>query len=428
MGAEMKLMELVDDLRGELIGLCCELVRTNTVNPYSGDLEPGDEGAGQEILTRKVKTLGAFTKTISIPQDIYSTAGILGPVGRDFHGRPNLMAEFKFGDNGKTIILNGHIDTVGVANMTIPPFEAHISQGKIYGRGASDDKGGLTAATIALEALVRSKLPLKGRVILMSVVDEECSGCGAGTIACCLDGDVVADEAIVVDSSYQGIGISSNGVVTAWVKVRGESGHSSRGGVSAIDNAFYLKNGAIDRFKEEREKSGAGPMNLGVFKAGDHPSVMPSQADMGINIFYAPWEAEESESSGLGYNGTLVRRAFEGCIREAEAHHPWLRDNPSEILWEKDALPFAVDEDISLVEGLKSACQLAGHPHGTYRLGAWTDAGNIQRFLDIPVVLFSPAAEGVSHGPCEYISIDSMMSCAKALAIYLYRELRADRT
>ena len=347
---ELKLINLVDSLRDDTIKLCCDLVRVNTVNPYSGDPEPGNELAGHKILAHKAKALGASIRYIDIPEDIYAKAGVIGPVDRNFKDRPNLIADFSFGEGGKTIILNGHMDTVSACNMNFPPFEARISNGKIFGRGASDDKGGLTAALISIEAIVRSGLPLNGRIVLESVADEECSGAGAGTIACCLCGGIKADQAIVVDASRLGIGIASYGVVTAYVTVHGRAGHSSHGGINAIDKAFIIKEKVIDKLREEREEAGLGKVNLGIFNAGVHPSVVPSQAMMGINIFYSPKEAAASLKAGKGYNGSLIREAFEERVRYVESTDHWLKAHPSEIIWEKDALPFEIEEESPLVK------------------------------------------------------------------------------
>ncbi|MEI6502589.1 MAG: hypothetical protein WCP21_16390, partial [Armatimonadota bacterium] len=102
------LLEIVDALQPEIVQLCRSLVQINTVNPYSGDRAPGGEKAGQAFLAPLLERLGGQVTLFDCPADIYTRTGILGPRGRDFRDRPNLVARFDFGP-GPTIVLNGHM-------------------------------------------------------------------------------------------------------------------------------------------------------------------------------------------------------------------------------------------------------------------------------------------------------------------------------
>ena len=124
---EKKILEEVDRLSDEMVEICQKLVRANTVNPYSGDANPGNELNGQIILKPVLEDMGAQTRMFETPPDIYERMGVIGPKGREFAGRPNLVGEFTFGSGGKRIIINGHMDTVAVTGMEIDPFSAEVN-------------------------------------------------------------------------------------------------------------------------------------------------------------------------------------------------------------------------------------------------------------------------------------------------------------
>ncbi|MDH7569220.1 MAG: M20/M25/M40 family metallo-hydrolase, partial [Armatimonadota bacterium] len=137
-------------LAAETVDLTRALVRANTVNPYSGDPVWGNEANGQAILEPILRELGARVELFDCPADVYQRAGVLGPRDREFSGRPNLQAQWEFGAGGPRVVLQAHMDTVGVSDMTGDPFSAEVRDGRIWGRGSSDCKGGIAATVTAL--------------------------------------------------------------------------------------------------------------------------------------------------------------------------------------------------------------------------------------------------------------------------------------
>ena len=243
-------MQEVDNLTDEMVEMCRSLVRINTVNPYAGAEPTGLEKHGQEFLKPILEDMGGKTRLFEPPPDIYERMGVIGPKGRSWRDRPNLVTEFVLGP-GRRIVINSHMDTVGVEGMVFDPFSADVQDGKIYGRGSSDDKGGMAMGIIAIKAALKCADALTGSIVHESVVDEECSGSGAGTLACSLEG-YKGDEALVIDGGELILTRGCQGCLTADVSVQGRSGHAARGGVNAIDKALIVKN-AIDRFKNARE-------------------------------------------------------------------------------------------------------------------------------------------------------------------------------
>ena len=425
--SEDKILAKVQELEGELVALCRRLVRIPTVNPYSGDSTAGSEKAGQLFLRSILKKLGgriARARCFDTPPDIYERMGVLGPKNRDFKDRPNLVAEFDFGRPGPQIILNGHMDTVGAAGMEFDPFAAKLRDGKIFGRGASDCKGGLSTGVIAVKALMPFRKYLSGRIIYESTVDEECNGGGAGTMACCLAG-YKGDAGISLDGHDLIVTRGCNGCLTANVRVQGKAGHAAKAGaVSALEKALVVKQ-AIDRLKWSREsRRPDARLNIGVFNAGVHPAVVPGSAFMSMNIVYELDEAARAERRGKGWGAAEIREAFERIVRRAEKQDPWLSEHPSEIEWVKDLMPFDVPADAQVVRDMCAAYErVMGRPAKVDRLVAWTDVCYLPRCAGTPAVVFGSGVSGKAHAADEYVTVENLVAAAKVIAIYLWRQL-----
>lgn len=414
---------------GETIDLCRELVRTNTVNRYSGDPPElcGNETAGQDILEPILRALGARTERFECPPDIYERMGVLGPGGRDFSGRANLAARVEFGGGGPEIVLQVHMDTVGVSGMTIPPWEAEIRDGCIWGRGTSDCKGGIAAAAMALAAVAEHRSRLRGAVTFLSVVEEECNGSGAGALAACARGyGCGAAEAVCADGDT-GLGRGYSGVLTVSIRVTGRAGHASgTDGVSAIEKALVLKE-ALDAFKRERERnSTCATVNLGIFRGGIHPAVIPGEAEMQLNLCYPIADARAAAESGAGFGGTQVRARFEELLRARETTDAWLREHPARVTWVKDLLPFETPAEHDLVRDLAETHQaVLGRVTEPYVHPAWSDACYLPRFHQVPTVLYGAGTPGKAHSPNESARVEDILDCSRVLAAFLYRRLAA---
>ncbi|MBN2307868.1 MAG: M20/M25/M40 family metallo-hydrolase [Candidatus Hydrogenedentes bacterium] len=412
----------VDRLADELVELCRALIRINTVNPYAGVGITGFERDGQAFLEPILEGMGGSTRLFEPPPDVYDRVGMIGPKGRSWRGRPNLVTEFDLGP-GKCIIINSHMDTVDVDGMRFDPFAADVEDGKIYGRGASDDKGGMAAGVIAIKAVLKFADALSGRIVHESVVDEECSGGGAGTLACCIEG-YRGDAAIVVDGAGLTVMRGCQGCLTADVHVAGKAGHAALGGVNAIDKACLIK-AALDRFKRDRETADPGCLvNLGVFKGGSHPAVVPGAAVLSYNVVYAVAEAAANERAGRGWNGASVRDAFVEAVRAADESDAFLREHPSRVDWIKDLVPFETPADAPVVEAFCRACEdVMSGPAAADVLKAWGDAANTARYGGTPSIFFGTGTPGAAHAPDETVRIADLVTGAKALAVYLCREL-----
>jgi len=410
----------VDNLRDEMIDQTVQFVRLPTVNPYSGDSSAGNEKEGQEYLAGLCEAAGATGLDLfDCPDDVFERGGAIGPQGRDFADRPNLVATFDLGDGPKSVILNCHVDTVGLDGMDIEPLSGDIRDGAVWGRGTSDSKGNLLVGLTAIRALQQVGAT-NGRVLYESVVDEECNGSGAGTLACCLAG-YTADYALVLDGSGLYPCTGCNGVVTAGVTVEGHAGHAAWGdSVNAIDKAVHVK-GGIDRFKDRWESENPDcKLNLGVFRSGTIPAVVPSEAALQMNITYPMAQAEESRTAGHGWSAALMRRDFETTIARESGEDDWLREHPAQVGWIKDVYPFLTPTESPVVQAAVQSLAAVGRPSDPRPMTAWFDAAHLAINAGIPVVGLGAGAEGVAHGATEYIMIEDMVAGAKAVALSVH--------
>lgn len=424
MTVEQRVLNRVDELRDELVASVRELVAIPTVNPFSGDAAPAGEAAGQDWIEKRFRELGAKTRRVPVPADIYARCQVPGPANRHWNNRENVVGEWEFGPGGKTILLNSHMDTVGADGMSIPPFDPVVKDGILYGRGSTDTKGSMMTGVFAIRVLRELGLLKKGRILYASVVDEECSGGGAGTMACCEAG-VTGDMAIVLDGGRGQVVTGCNGISTVWLTVKGRQGHSSYGtAISAIDKGIAVKQ-AIDDFMEDYAKQYPGQKGtLGVFKSGTLPSNVPGEAVLAVNLKYALAEAAEAEKRTGLWGGALFRAKFEAAMAAMAERDPWFREEPVKLTWTTDLYPFETEAGHPLVgTALQAAQDATGKAYKAGFLAAWFDGARISRRLKIPVIGLGHGEIGQAHTSGEWVELDGLMAGARTVALTLLRLL-----
>lgn len=424
---ERALLERVEARGDRLLAGLKELVSIPTVNPYSGDDSAGSEAAGQDWVADRLAGLGAQVRRVPVPQDVYERGGVIGPTGRSWQGRENVVGEWVVGDgSGPCILLNDHMDTVGTAGMRIAPFDPVVKDGRVYGRGTSDTKGNVNMGLVAVEALLGETAGLSGRIVFESVVDEECNGGGAGTLACCLAG-VAGDFAICLDGSSGRLCNGCGGVLTARVSVEGRAGHAALAGtVNAIDKAIAAK-AAIDVFAGEHRAAFPGMLvSVGIFRAGTLPAIVPGEAEIQLNISYDIAEAREAEKAEGAWDGRTCRRRFEKAIAGLAGADEWFADRPAQVEWIKDLPPFFCDPEAGPIRvALEAVGEIDGAPAEPRPMTAWFDAAHLARRLHVPALGMGYGTPGCAHGPDEYVLLADLQRGAGAVALTLHRLLRA---
>ena len=232
-----------------------QLVRFDTT---SVDLSPGsdhtenEEEPLQALLAARLGALGAEVDRWE--PDPASFAGHpMMPSWHHWRGRPITVGVLRGRGGGRALVVNGHVDVVGAGERerwASDPFAAEIRDGRIYGRGACDMKGGLAAALVALEALGDAGIRLDGDVVFEAVTDEET--CAMGTIAA-IERGYRGDAGLVPEPTGFDLWIATRGLLHGTLSVEGRSAHAEMnqpswqdgGGVNAIQKTMPLL-GALD--------------------------------------------------------------------------------------------------------------------------------------------------------------------------------------
>ena len=200
--------------KSEIFGLLKDLIRINSVNPSLVEGAPGEEEIANFIAD--------YMKEIGLEMHIEEIET----------GRPNVVGVLKGSGNGPILLLNGHMDTVGIDYMEIDPLNPVVKDGKLYGRGSFDMKGGLAAILAAAKAVSDSGEKIHGDLVVAAVCDEEYRSIGTDRLV----ETIKADAAIVAEPTELQIVVAHKGFAWIDIETRGIAAHGSRPeeGVDAI--------------------------------------------------------------------------------------------------------------------------------------------------------------------------------------------------
>lgn len=340
----------------------------------------------------------------------------------NYKGRPNVVGILKGTGGGRSLILNGHIDTVTVEprdQWNHDPFGAEIEEDRMYGRGTSDMKGGVVAMTKALDSIIKSGIKLRGDVILESVVNEEHAG--NGTLACIARG-YKADAAIVTEpSGSNNVRTRTGGAVYWRIKVKGREAHSGRRwregkmyGISAIEKMALVICSLVDLERNENREDLRFSLGIGTIKGGNYATNTASECVTDGVVFF-------TSSLGIGVEGiSKVKDLIKNTVAESSEKDPWLKDNPAELyfLHYDDAYEINPDEEIvqTLIEGRNIGKELKVI---TNRIGA-NDARHLSNQGGMPTAVYGPGGT-TSHCVDEYIDVEDLIAATKVLALAIYR-------
>ena len=335
----------------------------------------------------------------------------------NFTGSPNVIGVLRGIGGGRSIILNGHVDVVpeGQECWKDSPWSGKVIDGKIYGRGASDMKGGNITNLMALKAIQSAGIKLKGNVIIESVVEEEAGG--AGTLAAIMRG-YRADGAIIPEPSDLKIYPVAMGSMWFRVRVKGYAAHGATAylGVNALEKAALILN-ALKELQAKRSVQKSHPLyrhmpipfciNVGTMRGGAWPSSVPVDAVMEGRMGVSPDETIEEAKIQL-----------EEAIQKIAASDDWLKDNIPEIEWFGSCWNSGgIEIDHPLIDLVQNnylkimgkAPEIVGAPWAT-------DAGVLIRYGGIPTIIFGPGTGTMAHQSNEYIEIENMIKAIKIIA------------
>jgi acetylornithine deacetylase len=343
--------------------------------------------------------------------------------GAAFAGRPNVVGIVRGRGGGRSLILNAHVDVVdpGPAEAwTHGPWSGALDDGKLYGRGAVDDKAGLAGMLFAARCLRDLGVSLGGDLILESVVDEEWGG--GGTLAT-LHRGYTADAAIVFEPTDLDLCPAARGGQAFRVTVPGKGAHPIRSydGVSALEKAIpilaALKDLESDRQERLRTPLFArypvfAPIVIGKISADRIPSKVPETCVFEGLMGYAPAETYRQ-----------AREELERCVGRAAATDAWLRAHPPVVEWlalnKEGAETPAGHPFIRLVA--EAFGEAAGRPPVVTGFPAGCDLPYLGRHAGIPSAVFGPGNCTVAHGSNEHVPVDQVVTAARILVLAVLR-------
>ena len=408
--AERAAVEAVDER--SLVALASELIAIRS--------ETGAEAEAQQHTAGILERVGMEVETWSIDMEALSKheafseeithVDAMGVVGR-------------VGSSGPTLLLNGHVDVVPAGDpgeWTSPAYEPSVRDGRLYGRGACDMKGGLAAAIHAVDAVLRSGAALQGSVVVTPVIGEEDGG--SGTLAALLHG-ITADAAVIPEPTSLSVVPASAGALSFRIHIRGLSAHGAvrHEGVSAIEKLPVVQRALVE-LEWERNARPIHPLFswlktpfaicAGRVRGGDWPS---SEAD---------WlELEGRYGIGPGEDPATAMAEFEAAIGTAAESDDWLSQNPPRVeWWGGQFLPGITAEDDRIVTTVAGALSdTSGRPPLVQGMPYGCDLGLMDRVGGIPTVVFGPGDVNAAHRPDEFVPVTELVECARTLAATIVR-------
>jgi len=340
-----------------------------------------------------------------------------------YRNRPNVVGIKKGRGDGRSLILNGHVDVVTVGNRkswSHDPFSAVRENGVIYGRGSCDMKGGLISMTAALEAVISCGVPLCGDVIMQSVVNEEHSG--NGSLACVAKG-YTADAVVCTEpSGSQAFSVVSGGGIYFDISVSGKEVHTGarwkdgkQDGISAIEKMAIVINELIGVEAELNRDGTVVSLGLGHIRGGTYATSTAASCTVSGVAYFSP---------ALGHGDDGIKRVKTGLrrgITRACEKDGWLSRHSPELMFSHYTAAYQCDENSEIVKTLReSAASVLGKEIHPVAISS-CDAGRIGNILRIPCIIYGPGNMALAHSVDEHIEETQVIEAAKAIALIVLR-------
>ncbi len=359
--------------------LISDLVSINSVNP---DLINGAPGEAQiaHFIAQWLERNGLDVQVIN-----------------SVSGRPNVVGIAHGLGGGRTLLLNGHMDTVGTGRMA-HPLEPVTKEGRLSGRGSYDMKGGLAACMVTVAEA--SRLNLSGDVIFAAVVDEENASLGTQELI----KHIHADGAIVAEFTELQLVLAHRGFALFEIETLGQAAHGSRPdlGTDAIVKMgkFLVELEKLDqdlRSHLTHPLLGSGSVHASLIHGGNEVSTYPDQCVLTVERRTIPGESPEKVESELSEIIEKIQQSdssFRAMIRRGF-----------------DRSPMETPEESGIVKAVQSAAiKLLNHSLPISGVSYWSDAALLSS-VGIPSVLLGPSGSG-AHADEEWVDLSSVKMCA----------------
>ena len=370
--------------RGDAVALARALIQIDSRNPTLAPDSPGEGDCA--------RTLAAVLDDWGFAVELVDGAP----------GRPNVVARMGPSD-APALMLNGHLDVVGVEGMVHEPFSADLRSGRIYGRGSADMKGGVAAMCAA--AATGASRASKRQILITAVVDEEYESLGMRAL---LAAGVRAEQAIITEPTRLAICPAHRGFAWFDVELTGRAAHGSRYdvGIDAIMHAGLLL-AELDRLEHTRQAGpthpllGRGSLHASKIEGGAGMSTYPERCNLAIERRTIPGESVEK----------ATRELTDACAR-VKSDRP---EFDARVTLSTAQLPSDVPVDAPVVKRLVGAVEREGILVSIEGLSAWTDAALLNE-AGIPTVCFGPGDIGLAHAAEEFVPVDDIERATRVLA------------
>lgn len=423
-----RVSQQVEDSRDDIVEFLSRLIQFRTPSQ-----DPADKDFPEHI-----KELHAFVKDALEGMDFGTETWLPPPMSFDEH--PVLVGTLSGVGDGPSIALNGHVDVVPTGDTSAWTHEAwagEVCEGKVYGRGACDVKGGATSLIQAVKVVRDSGLRPKGDVFIHIVSDEEVVGFGSRE---CAAKAARPDFVIVTEPTELDVFPVEGGLEQLRIEVEGREEHVGRRyasiyprdegqghGVNAVEKGIK-----IVQALQELERcwglykshpllpAGFNTIMPGIFIGGpgggkdgnlnliSNPGTTPNYCSIEINIWYYPQETLED-----------IKKEIEGCVMAVAEYDPWLKQHPPKFTWCLRNISFPpanTDAGHQVVRHLTAALAKLGR---TPEIKGFAAAADLAWYAaeDIPGLIFGPGSIAQAHSPDEFVSVDELLTATKAIAL-----------
>jgi acetylornithine deacetylase len=396
--AEQAVRDAVERRRDELVELTRELVRRRSTL--------GSEEPAQELVEERLRSAGFEVERVEPNAEAALADPYAGYPFLPYEGRSSVAARLPGAGGGRSLHLNGHVDVVPVERPDIwehEPWSGEVADGRIWGRGAGDMKGGLAAYLVAAAAVAETWDERRGDLLFSSVIEEECGGNGMWSV---LRAGYEADAVLIGESTALRLGHAGTGVVWARLTAAGGAGHAMLGGgegpfdrlCRAVARLRTVESEINEPVRDEvfaavRERPygmTVGRIEGGVWTAST-PHELVAQIRFGFGRDVEPGEVQERLRAAAEDASPEVEIAFEGFRARAYAHP-------------------TTGPLIDTVAAVHRS--VIGTEPETMAFTATTDA----RYVQDPCLCYGPSA-GNLHGTDEWVDVETLVRTATVAAL-----------
>ncbi len=382
-----------ESAKNEVVKLTQELVRIKSINP------PGDELPAAEHLAGRLKAFGFETEVVNVDKN-----------------RANVIAVIKGSGKVPALMFNGHLDVVPAGELSAwsrDPFCGDVVDGKLFGRGSSDMKGGVAAMSLAGALLAASKGRLKGDLMVTAVSDEESNSIGAKHYV--EHNSIEGIGAVVIpESTNLDIVIAEKGAIWYEFTTYGKTAHSTQPeiGVNAVEHMMQLLSAVKAKWASIPYKSdkylSPPTINLATISGGVKTNSIPDKCVATVDLRPVPSQSRPA-----------IIAAMETAMGETRKVVPKFKADMKII---NERRPFATDPNERLVTVSQSICaKLLNRKMDLFGVNFFTDAAVFATKKSIPTIVMGPGEYDLrnniylGHQPNEYVKVSNL---EKAMEFY----------